>query len=528
MFNLTPRRQKVGSARRRDSGAKGDAVTLEIIDLSKSYGGILALRQVSLTAPDGEVLAVLGQNGAGKSTLVRILAGVIAPSAGTIMLDGKRAVFDSARTALRGGVVLIPQELAFVPALSAAENIVIGSWGGRAVVRQRRIRALAQPFADQVGLELDLRTPMAQLSLAQCQLVEIAKALSRRAGVLMLDEPTAALSNAEAGNLFAAVRRLKRQGVAIIYISHRLDEIMTHTDSVVVLRDGAVVAQRRTVDTSRHQLIADMVGVPGARPVDADGSRPAGGPSPAGEPAVALSHVTHRGRGLRDVSLAVHAGEVVGLFGVRGGGQEDVTKLVAGLHAHQAGELVIGRRRGISLRTTRRARRAGVVYVPADRKTQGLILAQGVRQNLTFPQLGRLARIGVMDRRAEQRLLASAAERLSLRYRDGRQPARELSGGNQQKLLLASRIYTSPDVLVIDEPSRGVDVGARAEIHQLLRAVARAGTAVLFTSSDIEECVALSDRLLVFRAGRVTAALSGDDLTEANALDAAGQHLEDA
>lgn len=515
-------------------------MTLVVRGLSKFYGAVAALRSVDFTAYPGKTLAILGQNGAGKSTLVKMLAGVTPPSAGAIFLDGNATSFSSPRAALRAGIVIIPQELAYLRSLSVAENILIGSWSGRRAVRQRALVKQAREYSDPIGLDVDLAAPMSTLSLAQCQLVEIAKALSRRARVVLLDEPTAALSDVEADGLFRVLRRLRQRDVITLYISHRLDEVMAHTDSALVLRDGWVAARYDIGETSREQLIGAMIGAAPANaartyaatvPGLGDSAVVDGLPDAATastRPAVRLSGVSHRCDGVRDVSVSVAPGEIVGLFGVRGSGHEALIRTLAGLQPHADGELTINGVQRRPLRSPRRARKAGIAFVPGDRKTQGLALEQSLRQNLTAPQLGRFARFGVVNRHREQEFFETIAQRLNLKYVSSSQPVRELSGGNQQKLLLASRIYMQTPALIIEEPTRGVDVGARLEIHALLAEIAREGTAIVFATSDLDEAVTLSDRLLVFQSGRLVSSLSGAAKTEAAALSAAGQRFEAA
>jgi ribose transport system ATP-binding protein len=509
------------------SGEKGRSMTLEVRELSKTYGSTDALAAISFTAYPGQTLAILGQNGAGKSTLVKILAGVLPATAGSIALDGKPMTFSSPRDALKAGIVGIPQELAFLRSLSVAENILMGSWNGRRVISQRSLVRPAAEFAAAIGLDVDLTVPMSALTLAQCQLVEIAKALSRNARVVLLDEPTAALSDVEAERLFEVLTRLRQRGVITLYISHRLDEVLTHTDRALILRDGRSVACYDTADASQGRLIGDMIGDSAADSGPATAVPDGGQPSNAGPTAaLRLSAVSHRGGGLADVSVTVAAGEIVGLFGVRGSGHEAMIRTLVGLQPHDAGELEMG---GVSrgpLRSPLQARKAGVAYVPGDRKKQGLALDQSLRQNLTAPQLGRFTKLGVVSRRREQEFFETVANRLRLKYATSTQPIRELSGGNQQKILLASRIYRQTPLLIIEEPTRGVDVGARSEIHALLMEVAASGTTIVFATSDLEEAVSLSDRLLVFQAGRLVGSLSGADKTGANALSAAGQQFE--
>jgi ribose transport system ATP-binding protein len=495
---------------------------LEVDEVSKRYGATNALVDASFQVSAGEVLAVLGQNGAGKSTLVKILAGVVRPTSGTVRLDGEVQHLHNASQALGRGIVLIPQELAYVRDLTVAENILLGHWGtANGIVRRRQMEAAATPFAAQVGMQASLRRRMSQLSLAECQLVEIAKALSRRARVLLLDEPTAALSDAEALSLFRVLEHLRARSVAMLFISHRLDEVLRRTDRILILRDGRVVACRSTRGATRKELIEGMLGheAPSSEP----GPRPVASAKSAGESVVSLHGASHKGPGLRAVDLDVRAGEILSVFGVAGSGHEALALTLAGLRPPDEGEVRIDGRAHAPLRSARQARRAGVMYVPPERKTQGLILSQSVLRNMTFPQLRRFSRMLVMRPSAEEAVLATAAERLRLKYASSQQPIAQLSGGNQQKILLASRIYARPRVLVVQEPSRGVDVAARDEIHQLLREVAREGTAIVVATADVEEAVALGDRLAVMRDGRVAATFEAEEKTLAHALEAAGR-----
>lgn len=488
--------------------------------LSKRYGPSVALEDASFSVKRGEIVAMLGQNGAGKSTVVKIMAGVVHPSAGQMWIGGEEVRFSSPRDALHAGIALIPQELAYVPPLSVAENIMLGAGGRFGVVRHKLMRREAAKFADELELDVDLRAPMSRLSLAQRQCVEIAKALRHEAKILLLDEPTAALSDTESERLHAVIGRLRTKGTGLVFISHRLDEVLAHTDRVVTLRDGRISKERLSSKATHAELVEDMVG--------ADRTAQA---------AVAdqLHRSTHTssmvrvndvslGNDLLHVSLDVSAGEVVGLFGIRGSGPEYLTQVLSGQQVPTSGAVYVNDL-AVRLSSVRRAKEEGVAYVPSDRKRQGLVMVHSVGDNLSLPQVRSLSSGGVVRRKLVRKLVEKATVALQIKHRGSDQPVKELSGGNQQKVLLAGRIFTNPKVLVIDEPSRGVDVAARGEIHNLLGTVARQGAAVVFASSDVEECVALSDRLVIFRKGQIVDDLSGRRKTQANALSMAGQEV---
>lgn len=481
----------------------------------KSYGATQALKGVSLAAEPGEIFAVLGENGAGKSTLLRILAGATRPDSGDLNLDGQDLRFRSPREALRNGMVLIPQELAYVPSLSVAENIMLGQRPARpGLVTQRSLRGRAEPYARQLGVESSLDRPMSSLSLAEAQLVEIAKALARNARVLLLDEPTATLSQPETERLFATLDDLRRKSIVMIYISHRLDEVMDHCDRVLVMRDGSVSLSGAVREFTKQQLVSSMLG--GNVRQASDGTL---GSSQDAVPFLSLRNVGHSGSSeMTDITLDVRSGEVLGVYGVRGGGQEALLECLAGIRPHSTGSITVGGAEVAPLKSVRQSRRLGISYIPPDRKKNGLILDASISTNLALPQLGQVSRAGLLSRRRERGLLKRTAESMKLRYRTGSQSVRELSGGNQQKVLVGSRLASAPKLLAVQEPTRGVDVGARREIHELLAQLAATGTAVLVATTDIEEAVDLPDRLAVVRGGVIVALLEGQNKTQERAL----------
>lgn len=491
---------------------------LEVTGATKSYGGVLALSDVSFSARPGEMVAVLGENGAGKSTLLRILAGATRPDAGSITLDGKALSLKTPRDALSHGIVLIPQELAYVPGLSVAENIMLGRPARiRGLASERDFRRRAAPFARQLGVDGLLESKMSALSLAEAQLVEIAKALARDARVLLLDEPTAALSGVETERLFTTLTDLRRRSISLVYISHRLDEVMEHSDRVMVMRDGRATFTKSVAEVTKADLIAGMLGR-----VNEEGPlRRTTRSAEAHEavPAVRAVDLGHHGTdGAQGISIDVRPGEVVGVYGIRGAGHEALIEAIAGVRPHDFGELFVTGRSIKPIKSIRQALAHGIGYIPPDRKKGGLVLNQSITSNLSLPQLRLLSRAGWMVRRREVELLKSVAAGMNLRYRNGSQAVSELSGGNQQKVLVGSRLSTNPKVLAIHEPTRGVDVGARREIHQLLVDMADRGSAVIVATTDIEEAVELSDRLAIVRDGVVVTVLAGSDKTQERAL----------
>jgi ribose transport system ATP-binding protein len=475
------------------------APVLAVEALGKSYGRHRVLEDVTFHLAAGETTALLGENGAGKSTLAKILAGAVPPDAGRVLVDGKAVQLSSPRVALEHGIAFIPQELVYVPKLSVAENVCLGRWPRRAGFTSRAaLRRQAATEAERFGFDLPLDRDMDALTLAQQQMVEILKALARRSRVILLDEPTAALSSHDSERLLAVMTGLAADGVGVLYISHRLDEVFRACRTVHVLRNGRLVRSSAVGETTPRGVIEDMLGrsadeteVPTR---DREGARPVlsvQGYARAGLPP------------LRDVSFEIGEGEIVGLYGVRGAGAEVIAETLGGLHPEVTGETTVDGARVRTLRRPLAARRAGIAYVPADRKSQGLALTLPIQQSLSMLVLGTLSRLGVIARRRERTAAGKLATDVHLRARGLGQLVGELSGGNQQKVLVGSRIAMRPKVLVLQEPTRGVDVGARLEIHRLLRRLADDGTATLLVTSDIEEAVNLSDRLLVVRDGAV-------------------------
>ncbi len=493
---------------------------LSIDAVTKRYGAHVVLAAVSLDLQAGETAALLGENGAGKSTLAKVLAGAVRPDGGTLRIDGEEVRFGTPREALTHGIGFIPQELIYAPNLSVAENIVLGRWPRRAgVTSSTWVRRLAAREAAEYGFDLPLGRPMSSISLAQQQRVEILKAVARRSRIVVLDEPTAALNSSDSEQLLTLMTGLAANGVGVIYISHRLDEVFRACWSVHVLRNGALVHSSAISDTTPSRIIAQMLGR------DAVATAP---PGPAverhTEPVLRIGEWSRSAQPvLDDVSLEVSPGEIVGLYGVQGAGAETVAETLGGLHPDVRGRTKIDGREVASIRSPFRSRRLGVSYVPADRKSQGLILLLTTQRSLSLLVQRSLSRLGVVSARRERSMALRLAQQVRLRARGVRQPVGELSGGNQQKVLMGSRLAQGARLLVLHEPTRGVDVGARQELHRLVRKVADDGAAILLVSSDIEEAVLLSDRLHVMRGGRIVHEIARPTLeSQPEALHAAG------
>ena len=474
--------------------------------VTKRFPGVVALDGVDLAVHAGRVHALVGENGAGKSTLLKIVAGAYAADAGTLALDGVPRHFSAPREALSAGVTVIYQELSLVPQLSAEANIFLGMEPARhGVLDRRRAAAEARDALASLGADFDPATPAAELSIAEQQLVELARALARDARLIAMDEPTAALSHVETERLFAQIRRLCSRGIAVVFVSHRLEEIRRIADDVTVLRDGRRVFSGLAAQVDDAALIRHMVG----RDVEYARQAPAG-PVP-GSPLLEVAGLS-RGRGFARVSLVVRRGEIVGLAGLVGAGRTEVARCIAGADAYDAGTMTLA---GAPYRpaSPREAIARGVVYLPEDRKTQGLVLGMSVRENVTLATLPQFSPWGVVRPAAEREAAARQTGAVELRPPDIERETGTLSGGNQQKVVLAKWLLADADLLIFDEPTRGVDVAAKAELHHLIRTLADAGKAILVISSELPEVLALADRIVVMREGSVAGEMAGEGAT---------------
>lgn len=487
---------------------------LSVTGLSKSFGSQPILRDISFELEEGTCVSFVGENGAGKSTLSKCLVGVHSMDAGEMIFDGRPVRPTSPRSAMRLGIGLLPQELAYVPKMTAYENIVLGRWPGKAgLTSPSRMRRSVLGTLDKYGIELDIDSRMDELSLADRQLVEISKVLTRDARLLVLDEPTAALNSAESGALIELLLRLKREGLSAIYISHRMDEVGRFSDTINVLRNGSIVLRTAPHESTERELVTAMLGQ-APKVLDKSDAAPL-----LGVACEVKDLSSERSPRLDDISFSVSRGEVLGLFGVRGSGQDLVAEALGGMRPEVSGSVEIDGRSSAVFANPRDSQAQGIAYLPAERKRNGLVLGMSVRDNTVLPIAKKLARrFGIIGRRAERDVAAHYAERLDLRYSSLAQPVGQLSGGNQQKVLLASRLAQEPRLLVLHEPTRGVDIGARLQIHEHLRQLAAEGSACLLVTSDVDEVVAVSDRILVMRDGACVAELVGDQITPESAV----------
>jgi ABC-type sugar transport system ATPase subunit len=481
----------------------------------RGYPGVRAVDGVDLDLRPGEILGLVGKNGAGKSTLMKILSGVQPADAGTIQVDGRPVpAHYTPADSRRLGIAVVHQELEIVPHLSAAENIALGAGYPRRrrvplAVDRPTLRRRARQLLDGLHPGTDPDIPAGELSPARQRLVMIARGLYREARVIVLDEPSAALNEEEIATLHTVVRRLASQGRAVVYITHRLQEVLDLTDRVVVMRDGTVVDDRPTPGTARRELVAAITGKRGA---DDAARRPV--PLHPGGTVVAVRGLGRDGA-LHDVGFDIRSGEVLGIAGLVGSGRTELARLLAGADRPTAGSITV-RGRGTRLRSPRDALAAGIALIPEDRRNEGLVLGFGTRFNVTLATLARhrFGRFPRPSRRSEERATAEAGRRLRLTAADTERPVALLSGGNQQKVVIAKWLERHPDVLIFDEPTQGIDVEAKAEALALARSLAEQGSAVVLVASDFSELVSTCDRVIVLREGRLCGELAGADVSE--------------
>jgi len=484
----------------------------------KRFGGVRALRGADLevTRP-GVVHALLGQNGCGKSTLLGVLSGQLRPDEGTLAIDGRAVTFHSPVSALAHGVAMVAQETAVAPDLTVAENVLLGRLAGRrAGVNWKQTRRLAVAALEQIGADYDPDSLVRTLRPDQRQMVEIARALSTNAKILVLDEPTSSLSDDEVEGLFAAIRRVTANGVSVIFVSHRLTEVFAISDEITVMRDGLTVATGNAGDYGPSGAVAAMVGE-----VDLSVSREIYEESRDENAALSVRHLSSPGC-LDDVSLDVGDGEVVGLAGLVGSGRSELLEAVFGVRPAQAERVAVAGAE-LARRSPRASIRRGLGFLPPDRKTQGLVLGMSVRHNLAMTATCGRGRLRAPRRRDEEAFCAAIAEKVNI-VAPLESLAGTLSGGNQQKVAIGKWLVHAPKVLLLDEPTRGVDVAAKADIHQHLRDAAAQGMALLISSSENDELLALCDRILVMYRGRVVASLAADEATEARLASLTGGH----
>ena len=492
---------------------------LEMIHISKSFGGTQALEDVSLQLYSGEIHALLGENGAGKSTLIKIMTGIQQQDAGDMLIDGQPVRVASSQDAQRLGVAAIYQEPMIFPDLSVAENIFIGHTNRGKIVDRRRMEREAEAVLERLDVKLDVGEPARGLTLAEQQTVEIAKAISLDVRVLIMDEPTASLSAHEVRRLFRIVANLKRQGVAVLFISHRMEEVFEISDTITVLRDGRWISTMPRAEMTPALAIRQMVG----REVKELFHRERRAPGPV---RLSVRGLSREGR-FRDVSFDLRAGEVLGFAGLVGAGRTDVGLALFGVAPADEGVIELDGT-AVTIGSPRAAMDLGIAYSTEDRRQLGLILPLSITSNITLPSLPRfLTSIGLVKREAERSTAEEFRERLRIRTPSVDAPTGSLSGGNQQKVVISKWLETNPQVLILDEPTRGIDVGAKVEVHQLIDELASRGMAIIMISSDMPEVLAMSDRVLVMREGRQMAIFDQSEATQERVLAAAMGQSED-
>ena len=502
-------------------GAVVVAPILEIRGVAKRFDATQALEDVSLSLHAGEIHALLGENGAGKSTLIKIITGVHQPDSGQILLGGQPVTIRSAAEAQRLGVAAIYQEPLLFPDLNVAENIFISHQDRGAVVGWREMFREADKILAELGMTLDVRKPARGLTLAAQQSVEIAKAISLNVRVLIMDEPTASLSAHEVQELFKLVRDLKRQGVAILFVSHRMEEVFEIADKITVFRDGRLISTRTRLEATPQRAIADMVG----REIDLTKAR-----TTCAQKDVVLSVADLERQGVFEgVNFDLHRGEVLGFAGLIGAGRTDVGLALFGIEPATSGRILLGGK-PVTVRTARDGMSLGIAYVSEDRRQLGLVLPMSIFANITLPVLRRyLSRLGLVRTGLERRTADTFRDRLAIRTPSVDLEVAKLSGGNQQKVMLSKWLNTNPSVLILDEPTRGVDVGSKAEVHAIIGQLAAEGIGVIVISSDLPEVLVLSDRVLIMREGRQMAILDRAEANEETVMTAAmGQRSTDS
>jgi ribose transport system ATP-binding protein len=477
--------------------------------VKKSFSGVKALKGVDFSLRKGEIHALVGENGAGKSTLMKVLSGAYDCDAGEIYIDGARVKIGSPRRGKELGVGIVYQDFELAEDLTIAENIFIDNLGSHGIVRWGELFAAARRKTSNLGFEMDVRIPVREISVAYKQVVEIAKALSTNARILVLDEPTAVLTPRETDKLFATMRFLKESGVSIVYISHRMDEIFAVADSITTMRDGEVTGGGRIADFTADRVIELMIG------------RKLGTMYPPrraeiGAEALRVENLT--GGAFKNISFSLRKGEILGLFGLVGSGRSELARAIFGEDRPTSGTLYIEGNE-VSIRSPYQGRKHGIALIPEDRKEQGLVLDMPIRQNMTMANMKRVCGpLGVIWPSREREVSDSLIKRLSVKTDDAENRTDSLSGGNQQKVVFAKWLDTDSRIMIMDEPTRGVDVGAKVEIYSIMNALAARGTAILMISSELNEIIGMCDRTLVIDNGEIKGELSRDEMSESRAM----------
>ncbi|KIL35485.1 D-ribose transporter ATP-binding protein [Cohnella kolymensis] len=485
---------------------------LEMKDISKSYHGVKALDRVTLQVRKGEVHALMGENGAGKSTLMKVLTGLVKPDEGEIRFCGFPVRIDTPQAALQLGIAMIHQELNPVPEMTVAGNIFLGrepTYRITGFVNTKLMNLQAEELLQQYKLNVHPNTKVSRLSLAQKQMLELIKAASYQAKLLIMDEPTSALSAEEVGTLFETIERLRNDGIPIIYISHRLEEIFKMADRVTILRDGRYIDSLPIKDLNKDTLITKMVG----RPLTAIFPKEE---AVIGPPVLEVKNLTRHGF-FEGIDFLVRRGEILGISGLMGAGRTEVMRAIFGLDGFDSGEILLDGK-PIRIRNPSDAIRSGITMVTEDRKELGLILCRPIRENMTLPSMDLVGKGLFVRRGSESRLCEAMTSQIVIKMSDFQQPVQSLSGGNQQKVVLAKWLIRKPKVLILDEPTRGIDVGAKAEIYRLISSLAKEGMAIIMVSSELPEIIGMSDRILVMGDGKIKGEFTGSEATQEDIL----------
>ncbi|MET0794749.1 MAG: sugar ABC transporter ATP-binding protein [Polyangiaceae bacterium] len=498
-------------ARTASSGAPAPLLTMR--GITKRFPGVLALSGVSLEVRAGEVLALMGENGAGKSTLMKVLGGVLTPDAGEIAIDGAPVSLDGVRSAKRHGIALIHQELMLAPNLDIAANIFLGNEQKRALWRpldRNTMHRRAAALLARIGLALPTTTPVSLLTTGQQQMVEVAKALSVESRIIVMDEPTSSLAAAESEQLFAIIRQLRADGIGIVYISHRMEEVLALSDRITVMRDGQNAGELSRAEATHDKIVALMVGreLSGAYFPE----KPAKSEPAAGEVVLTVKDLRVTGAP-SGVSFSARRGEVLGFAGLVGSGRTELMEALFGVRRAHGGSMTV-EGRPFAPRSARDAIERGVYLVPEDRKRHGLVLPMSVAENASLPSIGQRARLGLVNRSGDNRLAKAEVDRLRIKTPSIHQKVVTLSGGNQQKIVIGKWLAMNPKVLILDEPTRGIDVGAKAEIYRHMAELAAEGIAILMVSSDLEEVLGMSDRVVVMHERGIKGVLQRSELTQ--------------
>lgn len=485
---------------------------LSLEHITKIYPGVVALNDVSVSFKAGEIHAIMGENGAGKSTMIKIIAGAIKADRGTITVDGKQITNMTPALARDCGIGVIYQEFNLVPSLSVARNICLGDKvGGRFLPNFQKMREKAQAIFKELGVDIDPDVQVAELSTAKQQLVEIAKAMAKDAKILIMDEPSAALAMAEVENMLKIVMRLKEKGVTVLYISHRMDEVFRIADRVTILRDGCYVGTKSREEASRKELINLMVG----RELSEDfPSRQV----TLGPVVLEVEHLT--GNGDRDISFSLRKGEILGLAGLVGAGRTELAKVIYGAAKKTGGRILVNGRE-VEIRNPRQAIEHGIGLIPEDRKREGVFLEYSIRWNIPIMSMKRLSRFTVINRKKVEEVVEQYTSLLRIKTPDMDQLVRNLSGGNQQKVVLAKTLAAQTDIIIFDEPTRGIDVGAKQEIYHLMNELVSQGISIIMISSEMEELIGMSDRILVLYEGRMTGEVNREEFSQKRIMELA-------